>query len=271
MDERPRNLIQTMETSTPFDLNDAIHQWREALSQSPTFQGENLQELESHLRDSISTLQNRGLDTEEAFLIATRRLGKESMLELEFTKINPRRLWLDRALWMLIGIQIWGLATHVCGSISRSALFWGWPAVHFYFKKGGLFFPVTLFSLVQTLSFFGSLVILWWAVFGKGRSWGSRLAARLHSRSSLIWTGMGLALLWLVVFILSNLLQGLLAKHLGASAAVLEPTEFYTSYSYSQLIFWSIQVIALVFLTLEIARRRLEGSRTSGDAVVNSR
>ena len=46
-------------TSTPFDLNQAIQQWRDGLAQSPAIRGENLDELEVHLRDSVATLQAR--------------------------------------------------------------------------------------------------------------------------------------------------------------------------------------------------------------------
>src|ERR1017187_9086718 len=98
-----------MENQTSFDLNLAIQRWREELGQSPAFHSENLNELESHLCDSIATLQTRGLSAEEAFIIATRRIGKGGSLEMEFAKVNRRTVWLDRALWMLIGVQIWGL------------------------------------------------------------------------------------------------------------------------------------------------------------------
>lgn len=54
---------------------------------------ENLNELESHLRDSIATLQTRGLSAEEGFLIATRRLGQgqeiiEKLARGQFTFLN---------------------------------------------------------------------------------------------------------------------------------------------------------------------------------------
>lgn len=90
--------------SAPFNLNEAIMNWRDALTQSPALQGEALKELESHLREGTSDLQRRGLSEEEAFLIATRRLGRGDALGLEFGKANPAALWRDRALWMLAGM-----------------------------------------------------------------------------------------------------------------------------------------------------------------------
>jgi hypothetical protein len=90
-----------------FDLNLAIQHWRETLAQSPAFRSENLNELESHLRDSVASLQTRGLSEEEAFLIASRRIGDGKQLENEFGKINRRAMWADRVLWMLVGFQFW--------------------------------------------------------------------------------------------------------------------------------------------------------------------
>ena len=44
-----------------FDLEAAVKSWRENLSQSPPFEVENLNELESHLRDSMPRCVSRAL------------------------------------------------------------------------------------------------------------------------------------------------------------------------------------------------------------------
>ena len=41
--------------------------------------------------------------------IETERLGQIATLETEFAKQNTRSVWLDRALWILIGAQVWSL------------------------------------------------------------------------------------------------------------------------------------------------------------------
>ena len=97
-----------METTTSFDLNKAIQHWRDDLAQSPAFRDENLCELESHLRDSIATLRAHGLSAEEALVVAIKRIGRDGSIENEFKKVNAGKVWLDRVLWMLIGIQLWG-------------------------------------------------------------------------------------------------------------------------------------------------------------------
>lgn len=71
-----------------FDLNPAILRWRDTLAQSPQFRAGDLAELESHLRDAVIQLQGRELSEEEAFLIATRRMGSVEQLEVEFGKVN---------------------------------------------------------------------------------------------------------------------------------------------------------------------------------------
>jgi hypothetical protein len=98
-----------MENQTAFDLNLAIRSWRENLANSPAFQSENLNELESHLRDSIERLCTPQLSAEEAFLIATRRIGKSQQLESEFGKLNRNSIWFDRILWILMAIQLGAL------------------------------------------------------------------------------------------------------------------------------------------------------------------
>jgi hypothetical protein len=82
-----------METAIEFDLNMALRLWREQLSQSPQFRAENLDELESHLRDSMASLQTKGLSAEESFLIGARRVGSAAALEREFAGENGGRGW----------------------------------------------------------------------------------------------------------------------------------------------------------------------------------
>ena len=95
-----------METTTPFDLNQAILKWRDGLAQSPAIRGENLDELEVHLRDSVATLRARDLSADEAFLIATKRVGNGAVLGKEFGKVNAANVWVERCLWVLIAMQI---------------------------------------------------------------------------------------------------------------------------------------------------------------------
>jgi hypothetical protein len=82
-----------MATSIQFDLNIAFQNWREKLQQSAHFRTENLDELESHVRDSVSVLQSKGLTADEAFMIGIRRVGTADALEDQFAAENGGRGW----------------------------------------------------------------------------------------------------------------------------------------------------------------------------------
>jgi len=92
-----------MENPTPFYLKQAIVEWRCAIAACPAFRAVDIQELEGHLQDSIAALQSKGLSDQEAFWLATRRIGTAPALNEEFGKLNTQQIWLDRALWMVAG------------------------------------------------------------------------------------------------------------------------------------------------------------------------
>lgn len=96
MDDRPRNPGEIMATAIPFDLNLAFRNWRERLHQSPHLRSENLDELESHLRDSVDLLQSKGLTADEAFMIGTRRIGTPDVLNDQFAVENGGTGWRHR-------------------------------------------------------------------------------------------------------------------------------------------------------------------------------
>jgi hypothetical protein len=95
-----------MNNESAFDVNLAVRHWRENLGQSPAFRRENLDELELHLRDSVTTLQTRGLSAQEAFVIAAGRIGSGGALGAEFAKVNGGALLMDRILWLLAGFLL---------------------------------------------------------------------------------------------------------------------------------------------------------------------
>jgi hypothetical protein len=130
-----------METTTPFDLNHAIHQWRQGLAQSPAFPGENLDELETHLRDSVAELQARGLFAEEAFFVAAKRVGSGALLVKEFGKMNAVNIWVDRFLWALIIAQIWTVIQILFGTIVS--------LIHQF--HGGMFDAYTEWSVFKSM------------------------------------------------------------------------------------------------------------------------
>lgn len=99
-----------------FDLENKICEWKLMIAESSSITQKNAMELESHLRDSIGDLVETGLSENEAFLIASLRLGAPDKLSTEFYKVNGRCVWKKRILWMLFGFVGGGaLATSFSG------------------------------------------------------------------------------------------------------------------------------------------------------------
>lgn len=94
-----------MANPTEYDLNEAINQWRSSLASSPGISTADLEELESHLRDTVEELKTTGLAADEAFLIARKRLGGCNEIQEEFEKSNPSRVWAERA-FLMVGFML---------------------------------------------------------------------------------------------------------------------------------------------------------------------
>jgi len=100
-----------MENISEFDLNASVRLWLEKLAQSPHFRNENVAEMETHVRDSITRLQSQGLSAEESFLIAIRRVGSVEKLEPEFAKVNrsPWNMIIHGLILAFFSIGCWFL------------------------------------------------------------------------------------------------------------------------------------------------------------------
>jgi hypothetical protein len=102
-----------METPTRYNLNVVIENWRSELAAQPNLPLEVRRELETHLRDAITGFQQRGLNDEESFWLACKRVGQPPRLGEEFMKVDPAVCWQERVFWMaliLFSLQIWVLA-----------------------------------------------------------------------------------------------------------------------------------------------------------------
>jgi hypothetical protein len=91
-----------MENQTRFDLNAAMESWRNELAGQPNLASDDRRELETHLRDAIAGFQQRGLNDEESFWLARRRVGQPQQLGEEFVKADPAKIWRERAFWMVL-------------------------------------------------------------------------------------------------------------------------------------------------------------------------
>ena len=74
-------------------LEERIAEWRSYLSRRQAIDAVDVDELEDHLRTQVSDLQAAGLDDEEAFLIAVKRIGDLDALSQEYAREYSERLW----------------------------------------------------------------------------------------------------------------------------------------------------------------------------------
>ncbi len=74
-------------------LEERIGQWRQYLRRRQAVHAADVEELEDHLRSQIEALRGAGLDEDEAFLVAVKRLGNLDNLSREFAIEYSERLW----------------------------------------------------------------------------------------------------------------------------------------------------------------------------------
>ena len=74
-------------------IEEQIAQWRGYLLRRRAISGPDVEELESHLRDQVTVLTSAGLATDEAFLVAVKRMGSLDALSREFAREHSDRLW----------------------------------------------------------------------------------------------------------------------------------------------------------------------------------
>jgi len=70
-----------------------IAEWRAYVVNAPAVNGQDVDELEDHLRQQITELNAAGLTADEGFLIAVKRLGDVDGLSREFAREHSERLW----------------------------------------------------------------------------------------------------------------------------------------------------------------------------------
>lgn len=104
-----------------FDLERQIGDWRAAFASRPMLRPTDVEELEQHLRDALPSLTSAGLTSEEAFLIATRRVGSPAALEHEFAKVNGTHLWSQRVFWIALGALGYVVCRLVIGTAASVA------------------------------------------------------------------------------------------------------------------------------------------------------
>jgi hypothetical protein len=76
-----------------FDLESQIRKWRRHVQSTGSLGVQDVEELESHLRDSIDELTGRGVSVEEALIVSIHRMGDAEALDHEFAKVSTESVW----------------------------------------------------------------------------------------------------------------------------------------------------------------------------------
>lgn len=157
----------TKETNLEFDLQWHINNWTENLKTQAAFTDSDLEELKSHLLDMMDGLKLTGLDDEEAFWVASKRMGSSVEWGEEFRQINNPVIQMRRSLFILAGVLAYFLMYYFIKTSSKllfivlkmnkthsfDAMEWVIRyiiSLHFLFI---LFFTTIYFFEIKTVSF----------------------------------------------------------------------------------------------------------------------
>jgi hypothetical protein len=96
-----------MDSENDFDIQKQIKSWESKLKTQPSLTESDAEELKSHLLDLIDTLQDAGLDDQEAFLVASKRIGNIYDWGQEYLQENNTILQIRRSAVILAGVLIY--------------------------------------------------------------------------------------------------------------------------------------------------------------------
>lgn len=75
------------------DVEQELARWRGYAGRQSAITRDDVTELEEHLRDQMTDLAAAGLEDDEAFLIAVKRMGRIDDISREFARVHSERLW----------------------------------------------------------------------------------------------------------------------------------------------------------------------------------
>ncbi len=100
-------------------VEEKIETWFLNLKNEQAFTESDAYELKDHLLDLMEELKGIGLDEEEAFIIASRRIGNVDEFEAEYRQENMEILQTRRTAIILSGVLLYFFCYHFLGSFSK--------------------------------------------------------------------------------------------------------------------------------------------------------
>lgn len=118
--------------SSNFDLRQSVDNYIILIQNQGVLTGSDVKELTNHLLDATDELCKGGLSEEEAFIIASKRLGNEEILTQEYAKVNPslstNKVW----SYLFIGFNLF----YIIPSIVVMMLAGLYTFMHVNFERG---------------------------------------------------------------------------------------------------------------------------------------
>lgn len=196
-----------------FDVNLAISEWLGRLAQGGSCRKLDIDELECHLREEIQQLEGSSpLSEEEAFLVATHRLGDAENLSREFRKINQSVLWGHRLFWAATGLYAYLMMKYLLGAASLACV---WIGV-----RAGLRAPwLGWINVTAKGAILAGGILLFYRIFRQDASgavsrWGKKLEGR---KRRWVLLAASVVLASLLVFSAHLAMPLVLARSLSAS------------------------------------------------------
>lgn len=222
-------------------LEELIQHWKKDLRPMEGLRPLDIEELEQHVRDSTADLTAKGLNDEEAFLIATRRLGEHCSLDREFGKVNGSHIWTRRAFWMLAGY----LLMQICGMFVSGVVSLGQV---FTVMMGGNGTVLACVAIGLTVAFWGG-VFLWFCRWTHAGHDGGTFAQFLGQSSTPV-----VVFAFMAIVAVTGLIK------IGSQVALARLTSVQT-YGEAALIFSWVNaafafLVPLAFIVLMLSMRR---------------
>ena len=95
-----------MERNKEFNIQDQKGYWESKIKSIPSINESDSEELKSHLLDSIDQLKDTGLNDEEAFWVASRRIGTTVDWEEDYSSANTQVIQMRRSILILAGVLV---------------------------------------------------------------------------------------------------------------------------------------------------------------------
>ena len=108
-----------MNNKTAFNLENEVNAWADTLKAKPDLTDSDVEEMKSHLYDSIDALQEKGLNEKEAFVLARVRMGDSYELDEAYKEANQPVIQMRRSLLILAGVLVYFMTYYFILSSSK--------------------------------------------------------------------------------------------------------------------------------------------------------